>query len=95
MMFGDWDWDARCTEIKSARLNAWIARLQRPVVIEIGAGTSIPTVRRYGEELDCPLIRINPIESHVGLRRDIAIQLGALDGISAIAAALDNELSNK
>ena len=90
MMFGDWDWDTRRTDIKNARLDAWIARLQRPVVIEIGAGTAIPTVRMYGEELDCPLIRINPMESHVGLHRDIAIPLGAFEGISMIDNLLNN-----
>jgi len=92
MMFGDWDWDGTRTTQQSARLDAWIARLQRPVVVEIGAGTSIPTVRMYGEELGCPLIRINPMESNVGLHRDIAVPLGALKGISMIAEALEKGL---
>jgi NAD-dependent SIR2 family protein deacetylase len=92
MMFGDWDWDDTRTTHQSTRLDAWIARLQRPVVIEVGAGTAIPTVRMYGEELGCPLIRINPMEANVGLHRDIAIPLGALDGISMIAEALEKGL---
>jgi len=85
LMFGDWDWDAKRTEGQHARFEAWIARAQRPVVIEIGAGTAIPTVRYFGEEAECPLIRINPTECQVGLARDIAIPLGALDGIARIA----------
>lgn len=88
MMFGDWDWDATRTNYQQGRLDTWIARSQRLVVIEIGAGTAIPTVRRFGEEQGCPLIRINPTESKVGLSRDIGIPLGALDGITRIADAL-------
>lgn len=90
MMFGDWDWDASRATQNEARLNAWFLRLQRPVVVEIGAGTAIPTVRLFGEELDCPLIRINPIEATVGLHRDIGIPSGALDGITRIVQALQN-----
>jgi NAD-dependent SIR2 family protein deacetylase len=88
MMFGDWDWDETRSNQQRSRLDAWLARLERPVVIEIGAGTAIPTVRWFGEELGCPLIRINPTESAVGLHRDIAIPLGALNGIGRIAREL-------
>lgn len=87
-MFGDYDWDATRTDQQQRRLDAWIARSQRVVVMEIGAGTAIPTVRRFGEELECPLIRINPTESKVGLPRDIGIPLGALDAITKIVDAL-------
>ena len=69
-------------------VRAWLARLQRPVVVEAGAGTAIPTVRYLGEKAGCPLIRINPAESAVDRHRDISIPLGALEGISRIAAAL-------
>lgn len=88
MMFGDYDWDATRTNYQQRRLDAWIARSQRLVVIEVGAGTAIPTARRFGEEQGCPLIRINPTESKVGLRRDIGIPLGALDAITRIVDAL-------
>lgn len=64
--------------------------LQRPVVFEVGAGTTIPSVRDFGEQAACPLIRINPAESTVGLRRDIGVPSGALDGITRIAQALEN-----
>lgn len=92
MMFDDWDWDAKRTERQQARFEAWMARTERPVVIEIGAGTAIPTVRYFGEEAACPLIRINPTECQVGLARDIAIPLGGLDGITRIANDLQKML---
>lgn len=88
MMFGDDGFDGRHANRQEVRLETWLARLQRAVVIEIGAGTAISTVRRYGEWTERPLIRINPTESAVALSRDIAIPLGALAGISRIAEAL-------
>jgi NAD-dependent SIR2 family protein deacetylase len=88
LMFGDWEWDETRAGQQQLRLEAWLARLQRPVVLEIGAGTAIPTVRHFGEELGCPLVRINPADWGVGLHRNIAIPLGALDGMKRIVRAL-------
>lgn len=88
LMFGDWDWDGRHAERRQARLQTWLARAQRPVVIEIGAGSAIPTVRHFGEDAGCPLIRINPVECQVGLARDIGIPLGAREGIARITEVL-------
>lgn len=89
LMFGDWSWNEMRTQTQHARLDAWLARVSRPVVLELGAGTAIPTVRRFGEAIGCPLIRINPTEFNVGLQRDIGIPLGALDGITRITQALE------
>lgn len=88
MMFGDWDWDGSLANRQQVRLEAWLARPQRPVVVEIGAGTAIPTVRHFGERLDCPLIRINPTEAAVGLRRDISLPIGSLTGMRGIVEAM-------
>ena len=60
LMFGDWDWIAERTERQQRRLATWLAGASRLVVVELGAGTAVPTVRRFGESLACPLIRINP-----------------------------------
>jgi len=88
MMFGDDGYDATRSDAQRERLETWLARLQRAVVMEVGAGTAISTVRRYGEWTDWPLIRINPTESAVGLKRDIAIPLGALAGLTRIEQAM-------
>ncbi|TCS35775.1 NAD-dependent SIR2 family protein deacetylase [Paucimonas lemoignei] len=90
LMFSDWDWDDSATERQLARLDAWLARTEKLVVMEIGAGTAIPTVRHYGESLGSPLIRINPTEAAVGDKRCISIELGALEGITQIMDALAN-----
>ncbi len=88
LLFGDGDWDSTRAERCQSRLRAWLARASRPVVIEIGAGTAIPTVRHFGQQAQCPLIRINPTESQVGRARDIGVALGAMAGIARIAHAL-------
>jgi NAD-dependent SIR2 family protein deacetylase len=88
MMFGDDGYDANRSNAQTERLETWLARLQRAVVMEIGAGTAISTVRRFGEWTAWPLIRINPTESAVALKRDIAIPLGALAGIKRIEQAM-------
>jgi NAD-dependent SIR2 family protein deacetylase len=78
LMFNDANWlDAR-TEAQYARLDAWRARVRRLVVIEIGAGTDVPSVRRMCEAQGAPLIRINPREPQVPSPRDVGIAGGAL-----------------
>ncbi|MFZ6801871.1 SIR2 family NAD-dependent protein deacylase [Undibacterium sp. Di24W] len=88
LMFGDWGFEGHRYEQAESSLLTWFARASRPVVIEIGAGTAIPSARHFGEGLDCPLIRINPSESEVGLHRDISIPLGAKEALLLIADAL-------
>ncbi len=86
LMFGDWNWRDHRTQAQQSRLNAWLAGLSRPLVIELGAGTNIPTVRRFGEALDVPLIRINPTEPAVVRRRDVSLATGALEALREIDA---------
>lgn len=54
----------------------------------MGAGTNIPSVRRRGEALKVPLIRINPGAPEVGRTTDIGLAMGALRGLRLIHAAL-------
>ena len=88
LMFSDWDWVEGRTRIQTARLNSWLAPVERPVVIEIGAGSAIATVRAFAHGLDAPLVRINPTEWQVPHRRDVGLAVGAHEGISGILSAL-------
>jgi len=93
LMFGDWSWNESRTGFQKAEFNEWRHTewrytTQNPVVIEIGAGKSIPTVRRFGENIGAPLIRINPREAEVNRPCDVSIEMGALEGIAAIARKL-------
>jgi NAD-dependent SIR2 family protein deacetylase len=88
LMFKDGAWlDAR-TEAQYACLDAWRARVRRPVVIEIGAGTDVPSVRRMCETEGAPLIRINPREPQVPSTRDVGIAAGALEALRRLRDVL-------
>ncbi|MDR1854967.1 MAG: NAD-dependent deacetylase [Azoarcus sp.] len=87
LMFGDWNWNDRRQREQMARFNAWRAGKRRLVVLEIGTGRAIPTVRRFGEAQDCPLIRINPRDGEVERGEDVSLPMNGLEGIRAIAAA--------
>jgi hypothetical protein len=88
LMFNDGSWlDAR-TAAQYGRFEAWLRQAQRLVVIELGAGTDVPSVRRMGESLGAPLIRINPREPEVPLPRDVGIAAGALDALRRLREAL-------
>jgi NAD-dependent SIR2 family protein deacetylase len=80
LMFGDWQWLEYRERVQSETLSQWLMSVQRPVVIEIGAGTNIPTVRRFSEARPAALIRINRAESEVP-QLGIGLQLSALDAL--------------
>ncbi|MBM5570555.1 NAD-dependent deacetylase [Deefgea chitinilytica] len=94
LMFGDWEWLGQRSDEQRQRLNRWLEKPQRLVIIELGAGTTIATVRRAGERLlhrenaeNTSLIRINPTESE-GPTGSLSLACNALIGIEAIAETL-------
>lgn len=88
LMFDDWGWVGRRSEAQGARQQRWLKQLQRPVVVEIGAGTAIPTVRHFSGRIlrqhDGTLIRINVREPAVDRPTDVALELGGLEALRAI-----------
>ncbi len=89
LMFGDWDWDESRARSQLAHLQSWVDQVKHLVVIELGAGTAVATVRALSEQLNSPLVRINPTDCEVPKDGDVSIATGALAGITGIAAALD------
>lgn len=89
LMFGDWDWISRRTEMQRARLTEWLSETESPLVVELGAGKQIPTVRQFGQSLGRPLIRINPTEPALGTATGVSLRLGALDALRGINSALN------
>lgn len=88
LMFGDWSWMRARTYQQQLQFRRWRQEVARPVVIEIGAGTAIPSVRVFGEEQGCPLIRINKREWQVSRSCDVGLPLGGLEGLSGIAHSM-------
>lgn len=91
LMFGDYDWIEHRSAQQGFALKRWLGKLERPLVIEMGAGTQIATVRRFSEQHGRQIIRINLTEPQVGSTRGIGLRMGALAGLEGIAQALGLE----
>lgn len=89
LMFGDWHWLSARTDEQEMRLHAFLQQHKNPVVIEIGAGVAIPTVRRFGEQFAPNLIRINPRDDVLPRQGGIALKTGARAGVDNIWQALN------
>ena len=90
LMFGDWNWVQHREMQQAGALAEWCDTVRNPAVIELGAGTGIPSVRNFCEQMRRPLIRINPREPKLDGARGIGLAMGALDALGAIHAALDD-----
>jgi NAD-dependent SIR2 family protein deacetylase len=88
LMFGDDGWIATRAVAQRQRFEHWLARAARPVILELGAGTTIATVRRLGDTLGAPLIRINIREPRVSRPDHLGIAAGAREALEGITAAL-------
>ncbi|MBW2254810.1 MAG: NAD-dependent deacetylase [Deltaproteobacteria bacterium] len=92
LMFGDWSFVADRADRQGQRRSDWLGAVggRRLVVIEIGAGTAVPTVRWTSERLlaaGATLIRINPREAF-GPPGTIELPLDANAAVGAIEQAL-------
>jgi len=88
LMFNDSAWLEARSEAQLNRFNDWRAQVRKPVVIELGAGTDIPSVRRLCETQRAPLVRINPRESKVTQCKGVGIAAGALQALRRLHEAL-------
>lgn len=89
LMFSDGDWIDHRQAAQRQRLQAWLARVAQPLVIELGAGTAVATVRHFSHRMvqsgRARLIRINPSEATVPTRHDVGLPMQALAALRAIA----------
>lgn len=72
------------------RYQNWAYNKKNIVGIEIGAGTSIPSIRIFGNERTHTLIRINPYDSQINREQDISIAETAVTGIDSLMKMLYN-----
>jgi len=92
LMFGDWGWQPQRSQEQALRLRDWLEALgrRRLAVVECGAGTAVPSVRRMSERmLERPgtrLVRINAREAGVP-EGQVGLAGGALETLEAIAAS--------
>ncbi|HEY9777082.1 MAG TPA: Sir2 family NAD-dependent protein deacetylase [Planktothrix sp.] len=70
LMFADWSWIPSRTDKQQERLDRFLRECPQPmVIVELGAGRAVPTIRRTSECLakkyGAVLVRINPREPDV------------------------------
>jgi len=88
LMFDDMLWVWERSEERKRNYLAWRETVQRPVVVEIGAGTKIPSVRMFSENTKASLIRINPADADLCGAEGVAISLGGAAAMQGIADCL-------
>jgi len=94
LMFGDWDFIPTRTAEQEQRFERWLDSVHssRLVIVEIGAGSAVPTVRMTSERvvrvLGGRLIRINPREPEVPAGQ-IGLAAPALRTLQQIDERLD------
>jgi NAD-dependent SIR2 family protein deacetylase len=95
LMFDDYNWQPERTEAQEERFQHWKDELfilgndakKKLLVIEIGAGTEIPSVRLLAESMNTDIIRINPKESQ-GAGHVLSIPAGGLEALQEIDKAI-------
>jgi len=92
LMFGDGGWNEQRAAAQEQRLHRLLRQARKPLVVELGAGVAIPSVRHFGQGViqhhNGRMIRINPREAQVASSRDVGLAMGALAGLAAIDALL-------
>ncbi|MEU5693447.1 Sir2 family NAD-dependent protein deacetylase [Actinosynnema sp. NPDC020468] len=88
LMFGDWSWVGGPSQAGLDAFTRWRREQRSLVVIEIGAGSAVPTVRRQAELASASsgaLIRINPREADVRHGRGVSLAMGAREALTELA----------
>ena len=91
LMFGDGIFNESRVLQQNTKFKQWLKSVKNlnVVIIEIGAGTTIPTIRNFNDNYskknnNVTLIRINPLEYKVSNTKDIGIQGKGVDMIKEI-----------
>lgn len=85
LMFDDDTWVHCPTSEDRNRLDAWCKEQEGILVIEIGAGEAIPTVRRFGERIGHRMIRINPQDEPASDAHRVVLRGNALEVLIALS----------
>jgi len=95
LMFNDWRFIGDRVERQQFGFDDWTCRAKNYVTIEIGAGTALPTIRRFAEFSNKGfLIRINPTDAKIAKaynKLGVSLQVGALEGLRGIAEELQRK----
>ena len=89
LMFSDWHWQSQMQDEKEQKLIAWLKQVKNLAIVELGAGTAVPSVRNFDERLvnhpineSVSLLRINIREPQIPDKANcFGVDLGALEGL--------------
>ena len=89
LMFSDWHWQSQMQDEKEQKLIAWLKQVKNLAIVELGAGTAVPSVRNFGERLvnhsineSVSLLRVNIREPQVPNKSNcFGVSVGALEGL--------------
>lgn len=96
LMFGDYSWLHQRTSAQEENFDTFLQQNQhgKLVVVEMGAGSAIPTIRnlseRLGQQQQTRVLRINPREAHIS-----APHLAFADGAVATLSKIETMLLDK
>ncbi len=96
LMFGDWNWIPDRTNHQHKKMLKWQEKLigKKLIIIECGAGTSIPTVRSISEKFlrtfNSTLVRINMREAQVTFGN-----IGFFEGAKKTIEDIESVISGK
>lgn len=88
LMFNDDGWLSLREQLASSNWEVWADRAKSLVVIELGAGVEITSIRRISETQGCPVIRINPRHPQLPESAGVSLNMGASQALSLIYKAL-------
>jgi len=98
LMFGDWHWNDKRTNNQMSKFKKWLksTRDKKLVIIEIGAGIEISTIRDECEMIakkhpNAKLIRINPRDFSINPKFGVSIPFGGLHGLEIVLDDFDLE----
>jgi len=85
LMFDDRHWIETRAKRQRMRFEAWLLSVERLVVIELGAGRAIPTVRNMSERNSPRVIRINTDEYSIDPATGVGLNGRAIDMLRVLA----------
>ena len=87
LMFDDWHWNPIRSQQQRMLLDLWLDSAPAPLVIELGAGRAVPTVRNFTRRMQqrgSALVRINLREANIHNPDAIELALGAKEALERI-----------
>lgn len=98
LMFNDWHFCDTAFAWKKEALHHWLKQVNNLLVIELGAGKAIPTVRRFSERTakmkKANFIRINMLEAGVPKAHFLGVEMNILQALVTLDSHLNKAVND-